>query len=55
MASVIQWITEHWAWICGLVYLVINELIAVNPNLKSNSIVQLLVNILKAVTQKPNP
>lgn len=48
-----DWIITHWAAVLGAVYVVLNEVIALAPNLKSNSIVQLIVNILKSVVAQP--
>lgn len=45
------WILEHWMAVLGAVYVIMNEIIALAPNLKSNSIVQLIVNILKNVVK----
>lgn len=48
-----DWIITHWAAVLSAVYVVLNEVIALAPNLKSNSIVQLIVNILKSVVAQP--
>lgn len=48
-----DWIVAHWAAVLSAVYVILNEVIALAPNLKSNSVIQLIVNILKSVVAPP--
>lgn len=48
-----DWIIAHWAALLGAIYVILNEVIALAPNLQSNSVVQLIVNILKSVVAQP--
>lgn len=43
------WLSANWGLVVGAVYVVVNEIVALAPNLKSNSLVQLLINLLKSV------
>lgn len=49
------WIMANWAGVAAATYVVVNEIIAIAPNLQSNSIVQLVVNILKSAVTLPTP
>lgn len=41
-----SWFIANWPQIAAGVYLLVNEIIAINPNWKSNSVVQLLLSIV---------
>lgn len=43
------WLQANWMGVAAAVYVVMNEIIALAPNLKSNSVVQLLLNLLKSI------
>lgn len=48
----IAYITANWAWIGGLIYVVVNEIIAGSP-LKANSNVQVIWTWLSYLLPKP--
>lgn len=48
-----EWINANWMAVLAALYIILNEVIALAPNLKSNSVVQLIVNLLKAFFPKP--
>lgn len=48
-----EWLIANWVAVAAAVYVIINEIIALAPNLKSNSVVQLVLNLLKAIVPKP--
>lgn len=50
-----QWLVDHWVALVGFLYILLNEVVALAPNLQSNSIVQLVLNILKSVVPKSPP
>lgn len=51
-----SWISDHYAVLLWVVYLVVNEVVAANPNVVSSSIAQLLWGALKsAVGNHPLP
>lgn len=45
-------IQQYWQYILGLVLFVLNEVIAANPSLKSNSIFQLVMGVLVGLGPK---
>lgn len=51
----LAWISANWAMVLGAVYVIANEIVALAPNLKSNSLVQLLLNILKSAIPSSTP
>lgn len=48
-----DWLASHWMAVLGALYVIVNEVVALAPNLKSNSVVQLIINILKSVVAQP--
>lgn len=46
------WLIANWAAVLMAVYVVLNEIVALAPNLKSNSVIQLVINILKSLVVK---
>ncbi len=46
MQAIMDFITAHLAVIMGVLGLIINEVFAANPALKSNSLVQFLLNLV---------
>jgi hypothetical protein len=42
----------YWPYLAGLLLFVGNEILAANPSLKSNSIFQLVLNVLKSFGPK---
>lgn len=44
--TALNWIVAHWAGLSATLALIINELIALNPKLKSSSLVQWLLSFL---------
>lgn len=50
-----SWLSAHWFEVLGASYVIINEVIALAPNLKSNSVLQLVLNILKSVVHPEPP
>ncbi len=49
------WLQSNWVAVLGVVYVVINEIIALAPGLKSNSVVQLIVNLIGSLLPKQVP
>lgn len=49
------WIIEHWQMLASSLLVVINEVIAYNDGWKSNSILQLIVNLLKSIVKPQIP
>lgn len=49
------WLAANWQVVLGAAYVIINEIVALAPNLKSNSIVQLVVNVLKSLVPAKLP
>ncbi len=49
----LAWLQENWMGVAAALYVILNEIIALAPNLKSNSIIQLIVNLLKSVVPAP--
>jgi hypothetical protein len=45
----------YWPYLLGLVLFVFNEILAANPGLKSNSIAQLVLNLLMSLGPKSIP
>jgi uncharacterized membrane protein len=45
----------YWPYMLGLVLFVLNEVLAANPNLKSNSIFQLIMGLLAGLGPKSIP
>lgn len=43
------WLNANWLGVAAAVYVILNEIIALAPNLKSNSVVQLVLNLLKSI------
>lgn len=46
-------IQQYWQYLLGLVLFILNEVVAANPNLKSNSIFQLIMGVLGGLGPKP--
>lgn len=45
----LAWLQANYLGVLAAVYVILNEIIALAPNLKSNSIVQLVLNLLKSL------
>lgn len=50
-----QWFIDHWQMLLGGFLWIVNEVLAANPNWKSNSIVQLVLNVLKSMLPSSSP
>jgi hypothetical protein len=48
------WIQEHWGLVFGVLFAVDN-LLAAMPNVASNSVFQLIANLIAALGPKPPP
>jgi len=46
---------QYWQYLLGLVLFVLNEIIAANPSLKSNSLFQLVMGVLAGLGPKDIP
>lgn len=46
------WLQANYLAVLAVVYVVLNEVVALAPNLKSNSLVQLVLNVLKSLVPK---
>jgi len=47
------WLAGNWQYVLFIVLWIWNEILAANPSLKSNSIVQLVVNLIMGLGPKP--
>lgn len=47
----IQWVQAHWALILSTLLVIVNEAIAWNPNLKQNSLIQLILRLSPPASQ----
>jgi len=50
-----EWIINHWEALSAGLLWVLNEIIAANPNWKSNSLIQLVINAVKALLGSKKP
>lgn len=51
----LAWVQANWMAVLAAVYVVLNEAVALAPGLKSNSLVQLVLNVLKSVLPSTQP
>lgn len=45
----LAWLQANYLAVLAAVYVILNEIVAIAPGLKSNSIVQLILNLLKSI------
>lgn len=50
-----SWLASNWQYLLGIILFVLNEVVAANPSLKSNSIFQLVMGVLGSLGPKSPP